>query len=270
MSKDPSAVTRSSSGAQRLIEKGSEITGGAFAGLAGTATGLIVAGPEGALVGGAAGSGLTMALQWLGQEMSSRLLGPREEQRLGYVFALAAAEIAERIEAGGQVRKDGFFSASQPGRSDGEEVWESILMKSQREPEEKKLPYMAHLLANLAFESGVGVHMGHQVTKTAEQLTYRQLCILKLIMKKEQYDLRKNDYRKVEGGFAPELYQLFYEYYDLHARGYIDSGRGTMLGLTDVNPSAVTVQGLGLVTFQLMGLAEIPETDLHPIVEQLA
>ena len=128
---------------------------------------------------------------------------------------------------------------------------------------------MAHLLASLAFDPGIGSHMAHQVTKTAEQLTYRQLCILKLIMVKEQYALRENDYRKTGGTFPVELYQLFYEYYDLHNRGYIDSGTGTMLGLTDLNPSAVKLQGLGFVTSHLMRLSAIPEADVLPIVEQL-
>ena len=256
-------------GAERLIAKGTEIAGGAFAGLAGTATGLVIAGPEGALVGGTTGSSVTMALRWLGHELSSRLLGPREEQRLGYVYTLAAAEIADRIGAGEQVREGGFFGENPSGRSAAEEVWESILMKSQRESEERKLPYMAHLLANLAFEPGVGSHMAHQITKTAEQLSYRQLCILSLIMTKETYSLRKSDYRNEGGTFPTELYQLFYEYFDLHNRGYIDSGTGTMLGLTDLNPSAVQLQGLGFVTFQLMRLSEIPKSDVLPKVEQL-
>ena len=269
MNDSASSTAAGTTGAQRLIEKGAEIAGGAFASLAGTATGFIVAGPEGAFVGGAAGSSITMALRWLGQEMSSRLLGPREEQRLGYVYMLASFEIAERIKSGEQVRQDEFFREKPSGRSEGEEVWESILMKSQREPEEKKLPYMAHLLANLAFDPGIGSHMAHQITKTAEQITYRQLCVLKLIMTKERYTLRKNDYRNAGEGFPAELYQLFYEYFDLHNRGYIDSGRGTMLGLTDLNPSAVKLQGLGFVTFQLMRLSAIPETDVLPIVEQL-
>ena len=42
-----------------------------------------------------------------------------------------------------------------------------------------------------------------------------------------------------------------------------------MLGLTDLNPSAVKLQGLGFVTFQLMRLSEIPEAGVLPIVEQL-
>ena len=127
-------------GAQRLIASGTEIAGGVSASLVSAATGLILGGPEGAALGGAAGASLSIGLRWLGGELSSRLLSPREEQRLGYVYTLAAAEIAERVKKGERIRDDGFFGGSHQGRSDAEEVWESALMKSQREPEEKKLP----------------------------------------------------------------------------------------------------------------------------------
>ena len=258
------------SGAQRLIASGTEIAGGVSASLVSAATGLILGGPEGAALGGTVGASLSIGLRWLGGELSSRLLSPREEQRLGYVYTLAAAEIAERLTKGERLREDGFFGESHQARSDAEEVWESALLKSQREPEEKKLPYMARLLASLAFAEEVGVHMAHQITKNAEHLTYRQLCIMKLTEEKDRYDLRQGDYRDEGGKFPITLYQLFYEYYDLHNRGYINSGAGTMLGLTDLNPSMVTLQGMGTMTFRLMLLGEIPEEDIVPIATQLA
>ena len=257
----------SSTGVQRLVEKSAEIAGGAFAGLAGSATALVLAGPEGALVGGAAGSALTMSLQRLGQEISGRLLGPREEERVGYVFTLAAAEISKRIKDGEQVRQDNFFSDDRRGRSDGEEVWESILLKSQRETQEKKLPYMAHLFANLAFEPDIGADMAHQMTKAAEQFTYRQLCILKLVSAKGQYDICNIYYSDVGARFSEELYQLFYEYLDLHDRHCISSGTGA--GLTNFVPSDIVLEGIGVVTFRMMGLADIPRADVLPIVERL-
>ena len=43
---------------------------------------------------------------------------------------------------------------------------ESTLLKSQRESEEKKLPYMAHLLANLAFDREISAEMAHQMTSS--------------------------------------------------------------------------------------------------------
>lgn len=265
--RENSGTGGSSAGTQRLIEKGAGIAGGAFAALAGSAASLVLTGPEGALAGGAAGSGLTMSLQWLGQEMSARLLGPREEKRIGYVFTLAAAEISERIKAGEQVRQDRFFGNDRDGRSDGEEVWESILLKSQREAQEKKLPYMAHLFANLAFESDIGADMAHQITKAAEQFTYRQLCILKLVSAKGQYDIWDIYYSDARARFSEELYQLFYEYLDLHNRHYISSGTGA--GLTNFVPSDVVLQGIGAVTCRMMKLAAIPREDVLPIVELL-
>jgi hypothetical protein len=91
-----------------------------------------------------------MALKHIGQEASERLLGPREQVRVGGVLAIAAAEINERIKNGERVRSDNFFEEKSQGRSDAEEVAESVLLKSQREPEEKKIPYIGHLLSNVA------------------------------------------------------------------------------------------------------------------------
>ena len=126
-------------GIRRLIERGTEIAGGSFSGIAAAATGFVLGGPEGAVVGGAVGSSAAMGFRWLGTEISSRLLGPREQQRIGYVFTLAASEIAMRIKDGEAVREDGFFDERSDRRSDAKEVWEGILMKSQSEPEEKEI-----------------------------------------------------------------------------------------------------------------------------------
>ena len=268
MSKTSNAETRSETGAGRLIKRGAEIAGGTFGNAAGAAIGFLVSGPEGAAIGGAAGATVSMALQGIGQELTSRLLGPREEARIGYVYTLAAAEIVQRIESGKHIRTDDFFNKGQENRSNAEEVWESVLLKSQREPEEKKLPYMAHLLANLAFESEIGVHMAHQITKACEQLTYRQLCILKLCVTKEQFNLRENDYRG-QGSFSKELYQVLYEYLDLYAKGYINLGGGVAFGPTDVAPQKATVQGIGADMFNLMQLWEIPDEAINPIALQL-
>ena len=135
------------------------------------------------------------------------------------MFTLAAAEIVERCRNGESVRDDGFFDSGGDGRSDAEEVWESTLLKSQREPEEKKLPYMAHLLANLAFNPEISAAMAHQMTKEAEYMTYRQFCILQLSVERERFKLRDESYRGQAGPVSKELYQILYEYHDLYNRG---------------------------------------------------
>ena len=253
---------------RRLITGGAEIAGGGFSNVTGMATGFLLGGPEAALVGGAVGSGAASALRWLGEEMSSRLLGPREQQRLGYVFTLAASEISERISRGETIRQDGFFDQDDLDRSDATQVWESVLIKSQKEPEELKLRYMAHLLSNFAFDSGVSVHMAHQLTKAAEALTYRQLCIMKLVSVKDQFTLRLDDYRGY-GNFSRELLQVLYEYTDLYNRGFVNFGGEVVFGPSDVKPGNTVVQGLGGELFNLMQLWEIPIEDIVPIAAQL-
>ena len=255
-------------GIRNLIERGAEIAGGGFSGIAGTAAGLLLGGPEGVFLGGTLGSSAAIALRLLGAEMSSRLLGPREQQRIGYVYALAASEISERIQGGEEVRQDGFFNINDRDRSDATEVWESVLMKSQREPEELKLPYMAHLLSNLAFDSRVGVNMAHQLTNGAESLRYRQLCILKLSACKDRFALREGDYRG-QDTYSIELLQVLYEYVDLYKSGFINF-ENVAFGPPDIKPGMALVQGHGVELYNLMQLWEIPDDELTPIAAILS
>ena len=251
-------------GIRRLINSGLEIAGGAVGG----ALGFLAGGPADAALWGAGGAAAALALKRIGQEASERLLGPREEVRIGGVLAIAVGEIRQRLEAGERVRADGFFEQKQKGRSDAEEVAESVLLKSQREPEEMKIPYMGHLLSNVAFDAAISVHMAHQITKAAEQLTYRQLCLLKLATVKDGFGLRAEDYRE-QGQFQKGLYQILYECLDLYHRGFLNFGGAVAFGPTDVAPGKMTVQGLGVDVFNLMKLSLIPNEDLLPIVAQL-
>ena len=127
---------------------------------------------------------------------------------------------------------------------------------------------MANLFANIAFDSTISSEMAHQVTKTAGELTYRQLCLLKLAVIQDEFDLRKSDYRG-QKSFAKELYQVLYEFLGLYSRGYINFGGEVMLGPTDVKPASIRLQGLGAVTYDLMRLRDIPRDELVPIVAQL-
>lgn len=250
---------------RRLIDDGVEIAGGAAA----AALGFLADGPLGAVVFGTLGAAAAVALKHIGEDVSERLLSPREQVRVGGVLAIAAGEISQRLERGEALRADGFFEPKGGSRSDAEEVAESVLLKSQREPEEKKIPYMGHLFAAVAFDPQISAQLAHQIIKTAEQLTYRQLCILKLAAVKQSFFLRERDYRNLGGGFTKELYQVLYECLDLSHRGLINFGGEVAFGPTDVKPRSMTVQGLGADIFNLMKLALILDSDLEPIADQL-
>lgn len=265
MAESPNNNQDKHSGIRRLINTGAEIAGGTVGG----ALGFLAGGPIGAALLGAGGAAAAAVLKHIGEEASERLLSPREQVRVGGVLAIAAEEIRQRIEQGETVRRDGFFDSKPIGRPDAEEVAESILLKSQREPEEKKIPYMAHLLSGVAFDLEIGPNLAHQIIKAAEQLTYRQLCILKLAVMKEAFALRVGDYRGHDA-FTKDVYQVLYECLDLYHRGFINFGGEVAFGPTDVKPRCMTVQGLGADIFKLMKLSLIPKEDLIPIALQLS
>jgi hypothetical protein len=247
-----------------LILGSAEIAGNAAA----AALGFLAPNPFGAALLGAGGSVAAMILKSVGDEVAERMLGPREKVRLGAALAISASHIQDRIEKGHMLRDDGFFDPKTDGRSDAEEVAEGVLQKAQREVEERKVPYMGYLLSNIAFASDISLAMAHQIIKAAEQLTFRQLCILKLSVEKEAFSLRAADYR---GGysFSKELYQILYECLDLYHRGFVSIGGEVAFGPTDIAPAKLTVQGMGEDIFNLMRLNSIPNEDLLPIAAQL-
>ena len=258
-------------GIRQLINYGTEIASGAV----GAALGLLIGDSVGAVIGGAGGPIAAITLRSIGQEILERQLGPREKVRIGAAFTIAAADIRQRIESSESLREDDFFDEKQMGRSDAEEVAESVLLKVQREPEEKKIQYMGYLLSSIAFDPQISVHMAHQLTKAAEQLTYRQLCILKLCVVKDNFGLRDNNYREQET-FKKDLHQVLYECADLHNREYIHSGGNTVTfqenvlsRVMSVKPSGMTLQGIGEDLFKLMKLSLIPDQDIIPIATQL-
>ena len=175
------------------MNKGLRIAEPSISGAVGAAIGLL-GGPPGAVLGGFVGGVFSTAVKRLASEMDSRFMGPREQARVGAVCALGAAEIVERINAGDKFREDGFFEEGEAGRSDAEEVSESLLSKCQREASERKLPYMGHLFAGFAFHESIGLDLAHQIISEAERLSYRQLCILRVCAVRESFDLRSEDY----------------------------------------------------------------------------
>ena len=282
MSKKSRKAEQAKDNFQPLLDHGPEMLAGGAATVTGaTIAWLLGGGPEALAIGGTVGKGIQIALGKVGGEISSRQLGPREEKRVGATLITAAAEIYRRLENGDALRDDGFFDAKHPGRSDAEEVAESVLLKVQREPEEKKIPYMGYLLSSIAFDPEISVQMAHQLSKIAEQLTYRQSCILKLCDVKDKYNLRDKDYRDQDVD-KKDLYQVLYECAELYNKEYINFGGeanfhigehmdygATIHRLTRATPDQMTLQGIGADLFNLMKLSLIPKKDIAPIAEQL-
>ena len=243
-------------------------------GISGALSLLSAADPLVGFLAGPAGTTIAGMLKSIGTDAKERQLSPREDFRVGKVLAIAALEIHQRLENGENHRNDGFFDEKPTGRSDAEEIAEAVMLKCQREPQEKKIPYMGYLLAGIALDSNISTDMGHQLIKAAEELTYRQLCILKLAVVKDRFSLRNQDYQN-HGKFPKELYQVLQECHDLCLKSYLDynipltsSGQITV-GYMNIQPNKMAIYGIGEDLFELMRLSDIPDEDVIPIAEVL-
>ncbi|MBZ5623209.1 MAG: hypothetical protein LAQ69_31485 [Acidobacteriia bacterium] len=264
MAQSTNSETEDNRGILEILSAGAEIAGGA----AGAAAGLMVAGPVGALIGGVGGPVLTNVLKKLGAEVHRRLLGPREQQRVGAVVAFAVERIKQRLDSGEEVRSDGFFHPGSEGRPAAEEVYEGVILAVQREHEEKKLPFMGNLMANLAFQKDIDRPYANYLVRLADNLSYRQLCLLLLFALKDKSMLRASDYRSVPS-FSPALIGVLQEALELDQRGLTGSGSAAF-GPSDINPAKSTTQGAGVSLLLLMELQKLPPQDTQSLIAILA
>lgn len=249
---------------EELISTGSEIASGAAA----TAIGFLSAGIEGAIVGGASGPLLTKIFCHIGQEIKDRFLGSREKVRIGATFAFAVAKIQENIKQGQKIREDDFFKDQPEERATAKEILEGILLASQREHEEKKCKFYGSLYANIAFHPEIDRAQANLLIRLAERLSYRQLCLLALFAKNEKFGLRQGDYRG-EGKIVWDRVSLLQEIYELYVQNMLNASGEALLGLGDVNPDKMKIQGTGAFLYNLMELWAIDKEDLEDIAKLL-
>ena len=126
-----------------------------------------------------------MAISKIASEVMHRIVLPltsrSESKRLYQWGKQAAAGIAQRVKNGEEFRQDGFFEETPTNRSNWEEAVESTLKKVIEATEEPKIKFMANLTENLPFDGDLDIDTYSQILKDLDELSYRQLCIIKLI-----------------------------------------------------------------------------------------
>lgn len=251
---------------QNLIETGSEITGS----ISGSVIGGLIAGPIGMVIGGASGPIITKVIKSIGTEVKSRILSPREEVRIGAVYTYAIDKILKNEQSGRVLRDDNFFTAEPNMRSDSEEIFEGVILKAQKEYEENKIKYYGNLLGNISCDKNITKQFAHQLIKLAENLSYNQLCLLKIINianNQKKIDLRSTNYR--DDKLSREIVTILYDLIDLENKHLIVNSKTHVFGITDIIPSEFTTQGNGNALLHLMELDQIPEEHCSELIELL-
>ena len=260
--------TEKNKGLLQLIDNSTEIAGSTTVSLA---AGLLTGDPIAAVVAGMGGKALEIGFKMIGNEISRRMIGPREEIRAGAAIAFALTGIHQRLENGEKPRQDDFFDKDISIRSKNEEILENAILKCQREPEEKKSRYIAKIYENSVFEQEVSADLGHKIIKSAEQLTYQQLCILSLVGQRENTEEFLRDF---QFDFSLELSKPLHDCFELVTNGYMQGGltlthSGRLPRYETLNPYTMHLENIGIATFNLMNLHDIPDDDIAPIAKLL-
>ena len=99
--------------------------------------------------------GIDIAINKIANEFDKRKLTELESDRVKDVMVMAVEKIEQNINNKKVVRNDNFFINSIDDRSDGEEIFEAIIISSQREAQKIKLKLYANLLANIGFQEDI-------------------------------------------------------------------------------------------------------------------
>ena len=174
--------------ANQLITTGAEIAGAAVGGALGFLAGGPIPAAGAEVIGVVIAKGATRLLT----DYANRRLSRREQIRVGAAAAFALAAIRERLENGEKPREDGFFSEETKGRSSAEEIFEGVLQKSKNEHQEKKIKLLGNFFANVAFSPDVSVSEANHLLRIAESLTYRQMCLLAMLLAMPEMPERVN------------------------------------------------------------------------------
>lgn len=154
-----------------LLSTGADMSGSAIGGI----IGFFMAGPFGAGIGGASGVAISKFLKSASLGMKDKFLGKREEKKIGATIIYAVEKIQENLKSK-NIRNDNFFENDPNNRSSAEELFEATLIAAQRDPEESKLKYYGNLLGNIPFFQQVNRSQANHLIKTAQDLSWSQLC----------------------------------------------------------------------------------------------
>jgi hypothetical protein len=235
----------------------------AVGGGAGAATGEPVAAAL-----GASAPLLIRGLTWGVSEFRERVLGHREAHRVVTVARLVKAKYEKNTGEGKELRGDDFFLREETtGRSSADEIIEGTFLAAQREHEERKIPYYANLIGNLPFEPSIDRYTANMLLRIAQELSYRQLCLLSLVAKKDEHILPDTS-RPASSGIAwaawsikQELDDLGYAKRELVQAAQRGPGLPTNIGV----PADLELRTGGIALHELMGLADIPDSELYKL-----
>jgi len=244
-----------------IIDKGSEVGGS----VAGATIGLAIAGPAGAIAGAVVGPLVSAAFRKVGTEISEKIMGPREQARVGATYTLALDKISKMLDSGKEVRDDDFFLAQENDRSKSESILEGTFLKARNEYEEKKIKCYSNFLANLSFDSSINFEKGNTLLRILEQLSYRQIAILAYFSEIDDLSTERWMISFKDKGELGKYQDFYFELMDIYNKQLLQQTGGGI----SMSASSLGISPLGRIMCNLIGVEEIEEDDKLKIAKTI-
>lgn len=252
---------------EKIVDAITEYGGSATGAVVGLGVGSLVAGPIGAALGALAGTAIEKVFQRTGEEIKERSLSKNENLKIGVVFEAAQKRVASNLQDGKQLRTDEFFKKKGDDRVTADELLENLLFTSQRESEERKLPYMANLYANILFDhkdtwnENIDRETANQLIKVVGELSYRQIVIIAVIGQYQTNKLttpqRRTDF---SGYFDMKFHYIASEVYDMYLKSYIEASEIIPYAAV-IKPNTLKLHSYGIAMYNLMELWKLPRDE---------
>lgn len=168
------------------------------------------------------------------REVLRRVINPlttRGESKRLYQWAKQSAEgMVQRLRDGDNLRGDGFFEEIPTKRSNFEEVVESTLKKVMDLTEEPKISFLVNVTINIHFDEDLDMNTYRQILKVLDELSYRQLCIIKMCGTDYEIDLD----RLGNSNITPSLASVIEDFRELRDRGLINANSPIMIRIQEL------------------------------------
>jgi hypothetical protein len=248
---------------KRTIKSILEKSNGVISTIVGAATNCWIGDSTG-ITGELVGINVNKLITEIANEFDTRKLSDLEVGRVAEVMGYAIDDINLKLKEGKIIRNDNFFEDDIKDRTDGEEIFEGVIVAAQREYENKKLKYYGKLLSNISFRKDVSKDQAVQLIQIAQRLSYRQYILIMIIAhsqfiknsnEKLPY-LDNNALMKKKSTNYNDI-SVYQDIYELYRMGILNGGGDIILEMGYIIPSKLGIQGVGVRLFELMELDKV-------------
>lgn len=190
------------------------------------------------------------------EDFFRRLMSTRETLKTERGLKCVYDKVTKLLGHGLTPRTDGFFDQRVDARSSSDEILEGVLFKCRIEHEEKKIRYISNIYAYTAFNSDVSSEIANFLLQLAQEVTYRQMCILAIIAQSKS---KTPSWGPKDGDAA---FEMEYKRLDeMWQRGFNAETRKHYQETGEAVP-IVSLSRIGELCYKAMDLAEIPQDEL--------